>query len=84
MAKNATSEGLVTTITDHLLVTKEQVSRLEKVFDLIGEKAAAKKCDAMEGLIEEGEGIIEETQEGLGESNRLMIVPILKLSGYFS
>lgn len=64
MAKNASSENLVNTINNHLAVTEEQVSRLEKVFELIGEKAAAKKCDAMEGLIKEGDSIIEETQEG--------------------
>lgn len=64
MAKNATSENLIATINDHLVVTEEQVSRLEQVFDLIGEKASAKKCEAMEGLIKEGESIMEETQEG--------------------
>ncbi|MEO6177048.1 MAG: ferritin-like domain-containing protein [Flavobacterium circumlabens] len=64
MAKNATSENLIATINDHIRVTEEQVGRLEEVFDLIGEKATAKKCDAMEGLIKEGENIMEETQEG--------------------
>lgn len=64
MAKNATSENLINTINDHLVVTEEQVARLEEVFELIGEKAAAKKCDAMEGLIKEGESIMEETQQG--------------------
>jgi ferritin-like metal-binding protein YciE len=64
MAKNATSENLITAINNHLKVTEEQVTRLEQVFSLIGEKAAAKKCDAMEGLIKEGEGIMEETEIG--------------------
>jgi len=64
MAKNATTENLVAAIEDHLEVTKIQVTRLEQVFDLIGEKAVAKKCDAMEGLIKEGESIMEETEEG--------------------
>jgi ferritin-like metal-binding protein YciE len=64
MAKNATSEDLITTINDHLLVTEGQVTRLEQVFELIGEKASAKKCDAMEGLIKEGESIVEETELG--------------------
>ena len=64
MAKNATSENLIATINDHLAVTKEQVGRLEEVFDLIGEKASAKKCEAMEGLIKEGESIMEETEQG--------------------
>lgn len=64
MAKNATSENLITAINDHLAVTEQQVARLEQVFEIVGEKAAAKKCDAMEGLIKEGEGIMEETQQG--------------------
>lgn len=64
MAKNATSENLIKAINDHLAVTQEQTARLEKVFSLIGEKAAAKKCDAMEGLIKEGESIMEETEKG--------------------
>ena len=64
MAKNATSENLISAINDHLTVTQEQVARLEKVFSLVGEKAVAKKCDAMEGLIKEGEGIMEETEVG--------------------
>lgn len=64
MAKNATSENLKTALEDHLNVTKEQVSRLEQVFEIIGKKAVAKKCDAMEGLIKEGESIMEETQPG--------------------
>ena len=64
MAKNATSENLKTALEDHLNVTKEQVSRLEQVFEIIEKKAVAKKCDAMEGLIKEGESIMEETQPG--------------------
>lgn len=64
MAKNASSENLITTINDHITVTEEQVSRLEQIFELIGEKASAKKCEAMEGLIKEGESIMEETQQG--------------------
>lgn len=64
MAKNATSENLITAINEHLTVTEGQVKRLEQVFQILGEKAAAKKCDAMEGLIKEGESIMEETEQG--------------------
>ncbi|MFH6959117.1 ferritin-like domain-containing protein [Flavobacterium aquidurense] len=64
MAKNATSENLITAINEHLSVTQEQVARLEEVFKSVGEKAVAKKCDAMEGLIKEGESIMEETEAG--------------------
>ncbi|MDQ6469696.1 ferritin-like domain-containing protein [Flavobacterium sp. LHD-80] len=65
MARNATSEDLISAINNHLVETEEHVTRLEKVFDLIGKKATAKKCDAMEGLIEEGKGILGETEIGV-------------------
>lgn len=64
MAKNATNANLVTAIKDHLSVTEEQVTRLEEVFGLLNKKATAKKCDAMAGLIEEAQGILEETEPG--------------------
>ena len=64
MAKNAASEELADAITTHLEETKAQVQKLEQVFESIGKKAQAKKCDAMEGLLKEGEGIIEETEPG--------------------
>lgn len=65
MAKNATSPELIDALNNHLIETEEQVSRLEQVFDSIGKKATAKKCDAMEGLIEEGKSILEETEPGV-------------------
>ena len=65
MQKNASSPNLVTAITEHLDVTKQQVTRLEKVFELLGLPARAKKCDAMEGLIKEGQSIMEETEAGV-------------------
>ncbi|MCI9844838.1 ferritin-like domain-containing protein [Flavobacterium pectinovorum] len=65
MAKNATSADLIETLNSHLTETEEHVIRLEKVFELIGKKATAKKCDAMEGLIQEGKGILEETEKGV-------------------
>lgn len=64
MAKNATSENLKSAIEKHLEVTKGQIKRIEQVFESIGEKAVAKKCDAMDGLIKESEGIMEETEIG--------------------
>jgi len=64
MAKKATNENLIEVITDHLAVTEEHVTRLEDVFENLGERAVAKKCEAMEGLIKEGEEIVEETEAG--------------------
>ena len=64
MIKKATAQELVTAIENHLTETEDQVKKVEQVFELIGKKATAKKCDAMAGLIEEAEGIMEETEEG--------------------
>jgi ferritin-like metal-binding protein YciE len=64
MAKNATADELVDALNSHLEETRGQVSRLEQVFELLGKKAQAKKCDAMEGLLKEGDGILEETEPG--------------------
>jgi len=64
MIKNATSEELIEVLNSHLKETEGQITRLEQVFELIEKKAAAKKCDAMEGLIKEGESIMEECEGG--------------------
>lgn len=64
MAKNASSPDLVSAIEGHVTVTEGQVTRLERVFELLGETARGKKCEAMEGLIKEGENILEESQPG--------------------
>jgi len=64
MKKAATSEELQKAFEDHLETTNTHVSRLEQVFEMLGEKAEAKKCDAMSGITEEGDGIISETEKG--------------------
>ena len=64
MIANATAPSLISAIKDHLTVTKNQLTRLEKIFELIGEKAEGKKCEAMAGLLKEGESIVEETMPG--------------------
>lgn len=64
MAANATSANLASAILEHLAVTENQVGRLEKVFNLLGEKAEGKKCEAMAGLLKEGDSIVEETKPG--------------------
>ncbi|MBK9401459.1 MAG: ferritin-like domain-containing protein [Bacteroidetes bacterium] len=64
MIKNATSEDLIEALENHLTETEEQIKRVEQVFEIIGKKATAKKCEAMEGLIKEAEEIMEECEEG--------------------
>ena len=60
MAKGATSDKLRESIEAHLEETKGQVERLEQVFELIDVPARGKKCEAMEGLLEEGSSLLEE------------------------
>ncbi len=64
MAKGATSEELTAAIEKHIAETETHISRLEEVFGILGIKPQAKKCDAMAGLIEEGQGILEDTEDG--------------------
>lgn len=64
MAKNATSKKLKDAINLHLEETREQVNRLEAAFKALKLKPEAVKCDAMDGLIKEAGGILEETEPG--------------------
>ena len=65
MIDNATSPQLVQALTAHLAETKQQVTRLEEVFNSIGEKAEAKTCEAMVGLTKEAEEIMKNTEKGM-------------------
>ena len=64
MANNAFDPDLKAAIEEHVAVTEGQVERLVQVFEILGESDRGKKCDAMEGLIKEGESILEETEPG--------------------
>jgi ferritin-like metal-binding protein YciE len=65
MIKKATSEDLIRALEEHLEVTKGHVERCEKIFEMLGMPARAKKCEAMEGLTKEAEEIMESTEEGV-------------------
>jgi ferritin-like metal-binding protein YciE len=64
MAKAATSNELRTAIENHKVETDNHITRLEEVFSSIDEKAVAVKCEAMAGLLKEGDEIVEETETG--------------------
>ena len=65
MAKNATSSKLIYAFEHHLKETEEHIARLERVFESLNLKAVGKKCDAMEGLLKEADGIMAETEIGV-------------------
>jgi ferritin-like metal-binding protein YciE len=64
MAKAAHSEELKRAFETHLAETENQVNRLEQIFNSIGEKTGGETCDAMKGLVKEGEKMIDNTDEG--------------------
>ncbi len=64
MAKAANDENLREVFTSHLEETENQITRLEKCFELMDMKAVAKKCEAMEGLLKEGSEVIQEHDKG--------------------
>lgn len=82
MQKAATSAELSTAIGTHLEETKVHVTRLEQIFELLGEKAQAKKCDTMEGLSKEGEGIVESTEAGTATRDVGIILASQKIEHY--
>jgi len=59
MAEAATSSELRTAIEDHLEQTRGQLRRLEQCFAEIGEEPKAETCEAMKGLISEGEDLVD-------------------------
>ena len=62
MAKAADAADLKTAFEDHLAETKEQIAILRKVFRSAGLEAKGEKCDAIEGLIKETDGLVEEAK----------------------
>ena len=82
MKKAATSPELKATFDSHLVVTNTQIERLEKVFELLGEKPEAIKCDAMNGILKEGENIIDDTEDGTATRDVGLILAAQKVEHY--
>jgi ferritin-like metal-binding protein YciE len=60
MIKAASSPDLKTALQEHLEITKEQLARLDQIFEALGKKGTGKKCKGMEGVIADGKEILEE------------------------
>lgn len=67
MQEAATSAELKDAFGNHLSQTQIHVSRLEQIFGIIGEEVDTTKCAAMAGIVDEGEDIIDETEEGTAQ-----------------
>lgn len=82
MQKAASSDELANAFGKHLQQTEEHVNRLERVFELLGEAPKAKKCDAMEGILKEGESIMDETEDGTSTRDVGLILAAQKVEHY--
>jgi len=82
MKKAATSPELAAAFDKHTAETQVHIERLEQVFALLEEKPAAKKCDAMAGLLEEADGIIEDTDAGTMIRDAGLILGAQKVEHY--
>ncbi len=82
MKKASTSPELATAFEKHTQETQTHIETLEQVFALLDEKPAAKKCDAMEGLLSEADSIISDTEKGTMIRDAGLILAAQKVEHY--
>lgn len=63
MAKAAQSDQLRAAFEKHHEETEGQIERLEDIFELLGKPARGKKCDAIEGILDEGKEVMDEYED---------------------
>lgn len=82
LQKAATTDELSKAFEKHTQETGAHIKTLEKVFELLGEKAVGKKCDAMEGLLEEANSIIADTTKSTMLRDAGLILAAQKVEHY--
>ncbi|MGI8601316.1 MAG: ferritin-like domain-containing protein [Chitinophagaceae bacterium] len=80
--KATTNEELAAAFETHLGETEQQIARLEEVFEMLEVPARAKKCEGMEGLVKEGQQMIEETPKGTSTRDAALIISAQKVEHY--
>lgn len=73
MAKKTTNERLRDAFLTHQSQTEDQIEKLEQAFEILGQKPKAKKCAAMDGLVEESEEHMQEYEKGAGLDAALIV-----------
>jgi ferritin-like metal-binding protein YciE len=81
MAKKANSEQLREAFESHLKETENQITRLEKVFKELDMTPRAKKCEGMEGIIQEGKSMMQELHKS-GTLDAALIAAAQKVEHY--
>lgn len=64
MAEKASNQELIDGLETHLEETNDQIEILERVFEVTGLECKGEKCDAMDGLLKEGEKLLKECRDG--------------------
>lgn len=82
LQKAATTEELKQALEEHLVVTQEHIARLEEVFELMEKKPVSKKCEAMEGIVKEGESVVKDTEAGSMTRDAAIIIAAQKVEHY--
>jgi ferritin-like metal-binding protein YciE len=82
MREAATGNELKNAIGNHLEQTRTHVTRLEDIFGIIGKDAKSKKCQAMAGIVDEGEDIIDETDDASAQRDVGLIFAAQKAEHY--
>ena len=77
-----TSDKLKKAIDKHFKQTDAHIERLEKAFKLFDEKPAKKKCEAIIGILKEGDDILEDTEEGTMTRDAAVIIALQKVEHY--
>lgn len=65
LAKATTNEDLSEALLSHLEETKGQVERLEQIAEIVGKRLTGKTCVGMQGVLEEGSEVLEDTEKGI-------------------
>lgn len=82
LQKISSCEELTDAFQDHEFQTQKHVARLEKVFQILGEKAEPKKCKAMEGILKEMDEIVDSTPESSATRDAMAIIAAQKVEHY--
>lgn len=82
LQKASTSEELAQAFSEHQAQTEEHVRRLEQIFEMFEERPRGKKCEGMEGIVKEGENVIEETEKNSATRDAGLIIAAQKAEHY--
>lgn len=82
MQEAATSKELADSFANHTEETKKHIERLEQVFESLGEKAEGVKCEAMAGILKEGNSIIEDTEKDTMTRDAGLVLAAQKVEHY--